>query len=94
MKGEKPCLKKRPFFATAPFSHNTIRSNFIEGLGLLTTARVGDIRFPLSWRLRALIMGIGKTARKPRQYRLIRAKGPVNQWLGVTPLRTEVQDVA
>jgi hypothetical protein len=36
----------------------------------------------LSWRLRALIMGIGKTARKPRQYRLIRAKGPVNQWFG------------
>jgi YHS domain-containing protein len=27
-------------------------------------------------------MGIGKTARKPRQYRLIRVKWLVNQWLG------------
>jgi pimeloyl-ACP methyl ester carboxylesterase len=27
-------------------------------------------------------MGIGKTARKPRQYQLIRAKWPVNQWFG------------
>jgi hypothetical protein len=63
-------------------SHNTTHSDFMEGVGLLTAARLRDIRFPLSWRLRALIMGIGKTARKPRQYRLIRAKGPVNQWLG------------
>jgi hypothetical protein len=28
-------------------------------------------------------MGIGETARKPRQYQLVRAKCPVNQWLGV-----------
>ena len=74
--------RKRPYFATAAFSHNTTRSDFIEGLGLLTAARVRYIRFPLSWRLRALIMGLGKTARKPRQYRLIRAKRPVNQWFG------------
>ena len=28
-------------------------------------------------------MGIGKTARKPRQYHFIRAKWPVNQWFGL-----------
>src|SRR4030095_11186444 len=45
-------LRRRPYFATAAFSHNTTRSDFIEGLGLLTAARVKYIRFPLSWRLR------------------------------------------
>jgi hypothetical protein len=54
-----------PFFATTLFSHNPTRSAYIAGLGLLTAFRVRYIRFPLSWRLRALILGIGKAARKP-----------------------------
>jgi hypothetical protein len=32
----------------------------MAGLGLLTAVRVRYIRFPLSWRLRALIMGMGQ----------------------------------
>jgi hypothetical protein len=44
------CLTNPPFFATTAFSHNTTRADFMEGLGLLTAARVRDIRFPLSWR--------------------------------------------
>ena len=36
----------RPFFATAPVVHNTIRSAFIAGAGLLTTRRARRIRSP------------------------------------------------
>jgi hypothetical protein len=36
-------VKKRRFFATTPFSHNTTRSDFIAGCGLLTDGRVRDI---------------------------------------------------
>jgi dihydrofolate reductase len=38
-------------------------------------------------------MGIGKTARKPCQYRLTRAKWPVTQWLGGTNQTAEVLTV-
>ena len=40
------CLGKPPFFVTAPFSHNTTRSDFIEGGGLLTVRRVRHITSP------------------------------------------------
>jgi hypothetical protein len=32
-----------PYFATAPFSHTTTRSAFMEGSGVLTARRVRDI---------------------------------------------------
>jgi hypothetical protein len=57
--GTLPPSRKRPYFATAAFSHNTTRSDFIEGLGLLTTSRLRRITSS-SWRLRALIMGMGQ----------------------------------
>jgi hypothetical protein len=37
-------------FATAGFSHNTTRSDCMAGFGLLTAARLRDIRLTLSWR--------------------------------------------
>jgi hypothetical protein len=58
------CLEKPPFFATAPFSHQTTRSDFIEGFGVLTTARVRDIGFRYHGALRALIMGMGQNCLK------------------------------
>jgi hypothetical protein len=42
--------ENNPFFATTPFPHNTTHPDFIEGVGLLTAARVRHIRFLLSWR--------------------------------------------
>jgi hypothetical protein len=83
--GEATCRRFRvrqqypTLFCDSPFSHKTTGSDFIEGLGVLTAVRVRYIRFPLSWRLRALIMGIGKTARKSPN-RVIRAKEHVNRW--------------
>ncbi len=35
----KLAVSKMPFFATAPFSHNTTRSDCITGLGVLTAGR-------------------------------------------------------
>jgi hypothetical protein len=37
-------VKKRPFFATPPFSHNTV--GLLEGVGLLTMRRVRPITSP------------------------------------------------
>jgi hypothetical protein len=36
----------RPFFLIVPCSHNTTRSNFSAGVGLLTVRRVRDIMAP------------------------------------------------
>ena len=39
-----------PYFATAPFSHKTTGSDFIEGFGLLTAHCVRHITSSSSWR--------------------------------------------
>jgi hypothetical protein len=63
-------------FATVPFSYNTTRSDFIEGVGLLTAGGVRHITSPLSWRPASA--GHRQRAKLPetRQYGLINGKAP------------------
>jgi hypothetical protein len=49
--GQSHLSRKQPFFATAPFSHQTTRSDFSEGFGVLTARRVRDITSPSSRRV-------------------------------------------
>jgi hypothetical protein len=73
---DKAGIMGKRSFATVPFSHNTTRSDFIEGFGLLTAGGVRHITSPLSWRPASA--GNRQRAKLPetRQYGLINGKAP------------------
>src|SRR4029450_7544417 len=76
--------EKRWVFATAPFSHNTPRSNFIARVGLLTAHRVRHIT-SASWCLASADnVHRAKLPENPANITLSGLKGLliVNQWLG------------
>jgi len=76
------CLGKRPFSDTLPFSHKITRSDFIAGFGALIVRRRQYIT-SLSWCPETADMGKGQDCLKTPPISPIRAKRPVNQWLGL-----------
>src|SRR5262249_51944945 len=64
-----------------------VGQNLRDEFGLLTARRVRLIRSPTSWRPASVVNGQGAILpEKPHPYRIIRAKGHVNQWFGIPVL--------